>query len=255
MTRSGTARAPARQGTTAYGLIADRLRREIREGLYPAGVPLPTEVELADRHGVSRQTVRRAFQDLVAEDLVSRVPGRGTFAHPLSGMYMRSSGSIEDLMSLAEDTDLEVLVPPAVGIDIEAAGRLHLDTDQVVTLRFRRLHEGRPYCVTSAYLPATVGRGLLTAPELRGTGVRRNVTVLSVVRRVWGRPIVAADQTITAVPASDQVAAELECLTGQPVLRIDRLYVDPAGERLELAVNHFNPSRYTYRVQLRAGDR
>jgi hypothetical protein len=36
------------------------------------------------------------------------------------------------------------------------------------------------------------------------------------------------------------------------VLRIDRLYFDHRGELLELAINHFNPSRYTYRFQMRA---
>jgi GntR family transcriptional regulator len=242
----------ARQASTAYGAIARRLREEIRRGDYPPGVVLPPEVELAEKHGVSRQTVRRAFQDLVAEGLVYRVPGRGTFVTDRQGKYIRSSGSIEELMSLSEDSDLDVLVPPALAVDIEAAGRLQLDTDHVVTLRFRRLHEGRPYCVTTAFLPVPIGRGLLTAPELSRVGVRRNLTVLSVVRRVSGRPIAGADQTVTAVAASEQVAAPLECRPGDPVLRIDRLYSDPTGELIELAVNFFNSSRYTYRFQMRA---
>jgi len=38
-----------------------------------------------------------------------------------------------------------------------------------------------------------------------------------------------------------------------PALRIDRLYVDVRGQPVELAVSHFDPDRYTYRVQLRRG--
>jgi DNA-binding GntR family transcriptional regulator len=234
--------------------VADRLRREIADGLYPDGVALPTEAELCETHGVSRQTVRRAFQDLVAEGLVYRIPGRGTFVADAQGKYIRSSGSIEELMSLAEDTDLDVLEPPTIGVHIEAAGRLHLDADTVVAMRFRRLHLDRPYCVTAAYLPVSVGRGLLDVPELRATGVRRNMTVLSVVQRVVGRPIAGADQTITAVASTAELAALLECSEGDPLLRIDRLYFDHQNELVELAVNHFNPARYTYRFQMRSHD-
>ena len=61
----------------AYQTLRDQLRGEIAAGLYRDGTRLPTESELVARHGLSRQTVRRAFQDLVAEGVVYRVPGVG----------------------------------------------------------------------------------------------------------------------------------------------------------------------------------
>ena len=64
----------------AYQVLSRQLRDEIAAGMYRGGARLPTESELVQRHGVSRQTVRRAFQDLVAEGVVYRVPGRGTYA-------------------------------------------------------------------------------------------------------------------------------------------------------------------------------
>ena len=257
MTRRTTVAGRAvvdRPSQTAYGIVAEQLRREIAEQRYPRGVPLPTEAELCEAHEVSRQTVRRAFQDLVAEGLVYRVPGRGTFVIDSQGKYIRSSGSIDELMALSLDSDLEVLDPPSIRIDIEAAGRLHLDTDSVVTMRFRRLHHGRPYCLTTAHLPVPVGRRLLDVSEFREPGVRRNMTVLATVQQVAGRAIAGADQTITAETASSECADLLECEVGEPVLRIDRLYFDHAGDLMELAVNHFNPVRYTYRFQMRAHD-
>jgi len=47
------------------------------------------------------------------------------------------------------------------------------------------------------------------------------------------------------------LTVRLGCATGQPVLRIDRLYRDRELRPLELAINHFNPDRYSYRLQLR----
>lgn len=247
--------ARSRRQGTAHGQVAEQLRRDIRGNRFPPGASLPTEAELGETFGVSRQTIRRAYQDLVAEGLVHRIPGRGTFVNDRRGKYIRSSGSIDELLALSLDTDLDVVEPPGLAVNIEAAGRLQLDTDEVVALRFRRVHLDRPYCLTDAYLPVAVGLGLLAVPQLKEPGMRRNMTVLNVVQEVAGTAIAGADQMITAVAATPDVADQLECRVGDPVLRIDRLYFDHAGELLELAINHFNPSRYTYRFQMRATGR
>ncbi|MER7757347.1 substrate-binding domain-containing protein [Kitasatospora sp. NPDC097643] len=59
--------------------LADQLRREIDEGLWPPGSRLPTEQEFARAHGASVSTVRRAVAELVAEALVVRRQGSGTY--------------------------------------------------------------------------------------------------------------------------------------------------------------------------------
>ncbi|MCC9305998.1 LacI family transcriptional regulator [Kitasatospora sp. RB6PN24] len=76
--RSAEATAPRGRGLK-FRTLADRLRREIDEGLWPPGSRLPTEQELARAHGASVSTVRRAVADLVAEDLVVRRQGSGTY--------------------------------------------------------------------------------------------------------------------------------------------------------------------------------
>lgn len=63
----------------AYGRIADGLRRRIRAGTLGRGVRLPTIRALAERLGVSRDTVAGAYEALAAEGLVEAGVGRGTF--------------------------------------------------------------------------------------------------------------------------------------------------------------------------------
>ncbi|MFD2349731.1 GntR family transcriptional regulator [Nonomuraea ferruginea] len=61
-----------------YELIADELRGEILSGVHPVGSQLPSESELAARHGAARGTVRQAVAVLAAEGLVgSRQGGPG----------------------------------------------------------------------------------------------------------------------------------------------------------------------------------
>lgn len=62
-----------------FQTIADQLRQAIRDGAHPPGGRLPTEQTLAQSTGTSVRTVRRAVDDLVAEGLVVRRQGSGTF--------------------------------------------------------------------------------------------------------------------------------------------------------------------------------
>ena len=62
--------------TVAYRNLAAQIRTAIRNGEYADGRQLPTEEQLAASYSVSRQTVRRAMQDLVSEGIIYRVAGR-----------------------------------------------------------------------------------------------------------------------------------------------------------------------------------
>ena len=151
----------------AYQTLREQLRDEIAAGRYRDGVRLPTESELVARHRLSRQTVRRAFQDLVAEGVVYRVPGRGTYASEPGRRYLRQLGSIEDLMSLSDDTSMEVLAGLRRRVDVDAASRLRLDDDIVYTVVFRRLHDGVPFVLTVVHLPESVAQPVLGSPSWR----------------------------------------------------------------------------------------
>ena len=253
--RPGPASAPARFGeVTAYRQLAADLRQAVLAGRYPPGQRLPTEAELVASTGLSRQTVRRAFQELVSEGVIYRVRGRGTFAAPGDGRYLRSFGSIDDLMALSLDTELRVVEPLHVLASLAVADTLRVAEDSVMAMSFLRLHDGVPFCHTRVHVPLEIGRRLRELPELRaltepGDGAR--FTVISLVDRVSDRQIHNAAQNATAVAADPDTARRLGCPPGVPVLRIERLYCDRDLVPLELAVNHFHPDRYSYRLQMR----
>jgi GntR family transcriptional regulator len=234
----------------AYKTLRQQLRDEIAAGLYGEGTRLPTESELVARHGLSRQTVRRAFQDLVAEGVVYRVPGRGTYASETGRRYLRQLGSIEDLMSLSDDTTMEVLSGLRRRVDVDAASRMRLVDDVVYTVVFRRCHDGVPFVLTRVHLPEPVARLVLGAPEMADGAVSTS-TVIGLTEPHLSEPIVEAAQSITVGSADREVADAVGCAPGHPMLRVDRLYADASGTPVELAVSHFLPEQYTYRVTLR----
>ncbi|TQJ91740.1 GntR family transcriptional regulator [Streptomyces sp. SLBN-31] len=239
------------QRESAYVRLAHRLRTSILRHEHPEGVRLPTEAELAETYRVSRQTVRRAFQDLVAEGLVYRVPGRGTFATPREEQYLRQFGSVDDLMGLSIDTRMDVVTPLHRRVDVDVAGRLGLPTDRVHKLAFLRLHEDVAFCHTSVWLPPAVGRLLETVEELTLPGRPHAFTVIGLLDQRLPEPIAEAEQSITVAEATADLAEHLGCAPGRPLLRIDRVYRTVGGQQVELSVSHFLPEHYSYRVRLR----
>jgi len=244
---SGTQR---RRSTPAYKRLYRELRDALESGEFREGRRMPTEAELCRQYGVSRHTVRQAFQDLVAEGLVYRVPGRGTFATSLSehGRYLRSIGTVEDLM-VWSDTNVELLRPVTFEEDEGVARLLGLPSPEVSVLLMRRHYEGLPFARSRVYLDPELGTQLAENNVFAQS--IPSATVIAAIEPLLDYPIAGASQEVTAEPAPADVAGMIGCAPGEPSLRVQRLYFDTRETPVELAVSHYHPERYSYRIELR----
>jgi GntR family transcriptional regulator len=234
----------------AYRTLAAQLRDSIRNGEYADGRQLPTEGQLSASFSVSRQTVRRAMQDLVSEGIIYRVAGRGTYPVAEEDRYVNHFGSVEELMALSLDTECQVVSSLQRKVDVETASRLRLRSDEVFTVALVRLHADTPFCYTSVYLPPRIGQLLADVDELSSRQCSR-VTVIGLIDARMNGSITAAEQSISAAGAPSLAARHLGREAGEPLLRIDRLYYDDSDHPVELAVSYFDPEHYSYRVKLR----
>jgi GntR family transcriptional regulator len=237
----------------SYRQLADELRRDIESRTYPAGQKMPTELELQAEHGVSRHTVREALQQLLADGLIYRVRGSGTYVsgrQERPGRYLRSIGSLDEIV-VWPDTHMEVVLPFQVEVDPSVAFRLELPYIEVSKAVVRRLFEGVPFVLTRHYVDPALGE------TLRANGVPSpgEGTVIGEAEPLLARPVAGALQNITAMNARADEAELIGCQPGDAILLIERRYYDIAGEFVEFAASHFNPRRYTYRMDLRRGSR
>src|SRR5947208_4499657 len=84
MANGGLVRCETRVAMMArYSQLITYFRERILDGSLPPGMRLPTELEIAQEHQISRGTVRHALSALVNEGLIERVQGRGTFVRQL----------------------------------------------------------------------------------------------------------------------------------------------------------------------------
>ncbi|WP_420123442.1 GntR family transcriptional regulator, partial [Nakamurella sp.] len=101
-----------RSGSTPlYVQLADVLRKQIERGVWQPDQKIPSENELNRMYGISRMTARQVLAQLVNEELLFRVQGKGTFvAHRKIGTrsptYM---GLREQLERMGYETSTRVL--------------------------------------------------------------------------------------------------------------------------------------------------
>ena len=89
-----------------YKQIEADLLAQIADGRYKKGSCIPPEQELAKQYGVSRVTMRKALEGLVAQGLLVRTPGAGTFVSRLP-----QAGKLPGVVSFADEMRAQGLTP------------------------------------------------------------------------------------------------------------------------------------------------
>ena len=233
---------------TAHETLAEFLRSYILDNGYGPGSKMPTEEDLAKQHGLSRQTVRRAYQSLAHEGIVHRTRGRGTFVTAMrpDGRYLRTFGSIDDLMAQSIDSTMEILEPVHLVEDERVAAKL-LTNGPIGSLLLRRLHDGQIICSTRVSIPRAVMQAF--HPLHLDTSYTGG-TIIEAIDKVWKFRISGAKQRIQAGPCPPAAAEQLDCLPGEPVLQVERLYYDGNGDFVELAESLYVGRRFAYRIDV-----
>jgi len=101
-----------------YSELAAWLKEQIQCGAYQEGERLPSENELAERFGASRDTVRKAIAALEKENLIYKRKGSGTYVQPAAPAYIRNApGNSKHIGILMNDIDSYIFPSIIKGIN------------------------------------------------------------------------------------------------------------------------------------------
>jgi GntR family transcriptional regulator len=199
-----------------YRQVRDALVKRIADGVWQPGQLLPSEPDIAASLGVSHGTVRKALDEMTADNLVVRRQGRGTYVakHDDARILFQFFKLVPDSgeRRFPESRVLDV----STGTHAEAASRLGLTSrDAILTLHRVRLIDGQICVSEHIHLPLAV------FPGLDKREIPNNLYELFAME--YGVTIGRASEHLKAVVATAQDARHLDVPLGHPVLQIDRL--------------------------------
>ncbi len=239
---------------TKQGLVAEALSSEILGGRYRVGDLLPSEPQLTQQFGVSRQTVRAALRSLQELGLVRSQQGVGTQVCEtrLVSRYTHSLDSAEDLLQYATTTRVRVLGQEEVAVDAALAAQFGCKAGEH-WWRIRTVRQdpsGRAVVACSEiHIPLAFG------PVLKEIA-RTRQPIFALIEQRFHETITEIRQDITCISRiSPQEAQLLDVPPGSPGMEITRRYLGRQGRVLEVArsVHPAEIFKYSMRVRLRHG--
>jgi GntR family transcriptional regulator len=214
-----------------YLHVREQLVERIQSGAWAPGQLIPSEFDIARQFGVSQGTARMAVTALVAENIVVRRQGLGTFVYEhtqeeelarFSRMFHRrsridaESRSWRPLSALANRTERREL-------DLGPGGR-------VLRIRRVRLRGAALFVLERISLPEALFPGLTAHAELPDT-------LYGLYQRSCAVMVVEAEERLTVALADRTTAKALKIAAGTPLLRIERVAIALGGKPVEWRVS------------------
>jgi len=224
-----------------HGPLGERLRNALAallgSGMIAPGESLPAEREMAERLGVSRSTLRQGLKELGLMGLVVTRPGAGTVVSgPIPKALSRLSGFTEDMRLRGLSPSSKVIERSIAPISSDDAYRTGLPPGTpMMTLVRLRMAGGEALSYERAMIPVDV-----VGIEYDGSGslYERMDERQSRPRRIL--------QSLQAIEAPADIAAQLGISDGAAVLEITQLGYGENGSVVEDAISWYRGDRYKY---------
>lgn len=203
-----------------YRQIKGLMLQALEAGEWLPGQVIPSEQELAARFSVSQGTVRKAVDEMAADNLLVRKQGKGTYV--ASHNDPRAMFRFLRLVPMNGD----IVSPESVPLECwrakagqEASRMLAIKQgDPIIIVRRLLRFARKPVVVDEIYLPGEIFQGL-TLEMLQSW----NGSLYSLFETHFGLRMIRAQERIRAVAADRSVAEALKTPEGKPLLSVERV--------------------------------
>jgi GntR family transcriptional regulator len=230
-----------------YRQIKSLILQSLEGGEWRPGEAIPSENDLAARFGVSQGTVRKAVDELAAENLLLRRQGKGT--------YVASHNDPRAFFRFLRLVALQGDIGPARSVPLEcwrakagqeAARVLGIELAEPIIIVRRLLQfSNKPVVVDEIYLPGDVFAGLTIEMLKDWQG-----SLYGLFETQFGVRMVRAEERLRAV-AADRVSAELlKVAEGSPLLSVERVSYSYAGRPVEWRRGLYSTTEHCYLNEL-----
>lgn len=241
---------PAPAFSPLYQQIKALILQSLESGEWKPTSAIPSEQELAARFKVSQGTVRKAVDELAAENLLVRRQGKGTFVtthaeERVQYRFLRLFPNKGDLGSEGR-AQRQIISCNRIPANADIAGALGIRTTSMV-LEIRRVlsFASVPTILEDLWLPESAFKGL-TLDHLRNDAG----PMYALFETEFGVRMVRAEEKIRAVLPDDQQCKLLHIGTQTPVLSVERIAFTYNDTAMELRRGLYLTDTHHYRNML-----
>ena len=232
----------ARKSTqTKYQKVDNIIRKRLINNIWKPGEMLPSEVQLAVELDVSQGTVRKALNDMVAEHLLFRQQGVGTFVSEHTerrSLFLYFSIVGNDGARILPESNI-LLCEEKLPSPLEKSKLELIDGDMIV--RFQRIR----YFNNISTIIETICLPLEHFPGF-GSEMEPPNNLFRFYQSTYGITVAKAEEHLKATIASAEEATILNIDEGTPMLEIDRIAKMLDGRPVEWRISHCDTSNYRY---------
>lgn len=231
-----------------YIQLRNSIRLAIDDGTLKNKDKLPTEDELCDTFHISRPVARQAYAELLAQGVIVRMKGKGTFVtkqlinRNFTSELYNFTGEME---RLGKNPKTKVLVVEIIHHELQIFPLLQVNEgDNVLHFKRLRLADDIPVYVEDSYID------LKQFPNLEKVDFGTN-SLFSIFETKYQRPVHKTYNVYTAMLVSDNDAVLLDVEKRSAVHRVQSTTFDALGRCMEVSVASFPGERNTYDVIVR----
>ncbi len=230
-----------------YRQIKNLIMEQLASGEWRPGDAIPSEADLALRFGVSQGTVRKAVDEMAAENLLVRRQGKGTFVathnDPHSFFRFLRLAANEGELPLSHSIPLECGRARA-GADV--AQVLGLEQGAAIIIVRRLLCFGEePVVFDEIYLPGDL------FPDLSQEILKESdKSLYSLFESKYGVRMIRADERLFAIAAEGIAAQHLKVEEGSPLLLVERVAFTYGNKPVEWRRGFYSTRKHHYHNEL-----
>ncbi len=229
-----------------YLQIYEYLHGMIRRNKIQLGDRLPTEMELSERFGVNRMTVRKAFDKLVIEKMVDRKRGQGSYlvaTTPAEFIYSLdiTTGFFKDIRNYGLRPASRTLKVEVVEADEKIAAFLGLNSDKRAILMLRVFYaDDDPIMIEKNYMPYAEFKDLL---NMDLSGLR-----YPLLKEKYNIVPHHTNQTFTAVICDEAAKKIFGFSKPQACVELEFVVYDNSNVPIEVGYYLYRGDRYRFNI-------
>ncbi|KQL32746.1 GntR family transcriptional regulator [Bacillus sp. FJAT-25509] len=230
-----------------YHQLMERLKDSIEKGNWTPGDKIPSENQLMVQFSVSRNTAKKAIEELVQEGILYRIQGKGTYvAKPklqqsLMGFYsfskvLKEKGlNPKDIILKIEEVKPTVKIKEALQLS---------ENMNVIEMKRLRCAEDEPFILESSFIPKHV---VTDIEQLNKVG---EISLYDLFSQQFNTMVTRAKEAFEPVLIRADESQYLQSEEGSPALLLERTAYNANGEPVEFCISIVRGDRCRFYTEL-----